>query len=379
MGKKDYYEILGVTKGASDDEIKKAYRKKAMEFHPDRNPGNKQAEENFKEAAEAYNILSDPQKREAYNKFGHNAFQQGGGSSGGSSGFGGFGGFGGFDMNDIFSQFGDIFGDFSGNSRGRRKQSSGEDGSDLRYDITISLKEAYLGTKLDISFIAPVLCDECNGTGAEKGSKRETCPHCKGTGYTRQQRGPFIMEGECPYCKGTGEVIKNPCHKCRGSGKVDKKRNLEVKIPAGISDGQKIRINGEGEVGTRGGRNGDLYVFVNIKKDDFWTREENNLYCKIPIIMTKAVLGGQVELKLIDDESYTLKIPAGTKGNTKFKVSGKGMPILNSGGRKGDLYVNIEIETPTADSQEEKDIYLKLDEILKNKTKSNGFFDKWFK
>jgi molecular chaperone DnaJ len=349
-----------------------------MEFHPDRNPGNKEAETKFKEAAEAYEILSNSQKRSAYDKFGHNAFQQGGG--GGGQGFGGFdfngGGFG-FDLNDIFEQFGGVFGDFGGGRR--QKRNSGVDGEDLRYDTTISLKEANEGTKLNISFVAPAICDECNGTGAEKDTKPEKCPHCNGTGTSRQQRGPFVVEGVCPYCKGTGEIIKKPCQKCKGKGKIEKTKNLEIKIPAGIQSGNKIRFNGEGEPGLRGGRNGDLYIFVTIKKDDFFERKDNDLYCKIPLPLTTAILGGEIKIKMIDDTESVLKIPAGTNSGTKFRISGKGMTLLNSGGRKGDLYVNVEIETPTADTEDEKSLYLKLDEILKNKPKSNSFFKKWFK
>jgi molecular chaperone DnaJ len=380
VANRDYYEILGVNKSSSADEIKKAYRKMAMQYHPDRNPGNKEAEDKFKEAAEAYDVLSDSQKKSAYDQYGHSAFQQGG-NGGGGGGFGGFqGGFNGFDLNDIFEQFGNVFGDFGGGGQRQRKQARGVDGDDLRYDVTITLQEAFEGKTVDVSFMAHCVCDECKGTGAERGSGVETCSYCKGTGYVRQQRGMFIMEGECPKCHGTGEVIKNPCKKCGGKGMVSGQRDIQVKIPAGISDGQRIRVNAEGEAGVKGGRNGDLYVYIKVKQDNFWKRSENDLNCNISILLTTAILGGEVKIKMIDESETIMKIPAGIKSGTKLKLRDRGMIILNSGGRKGDVVVNVDVEIPTPDNEEEKELYVKLDEILKNKNKNeNGFFSKWFK
>ncbi|MDR2526645.1 MAG: molecular chaperone DnaJ [Rickettsiales bacterium] len=384
----DYYDILGVSKTATADDIKKAYRKKAMEYHPDRNPGNKEAEQKFKDAAEAYNVLSDSQKKAAYDKFGHSAFQQGGsGRGGGFEGFSGFGGGNGgfnFDINDIFEQFGDIFGGFGGGGgkQQQKKRSSvvAEDGADLRYDITITLKEAFTGTNMDISFVAPIVCSECNGSGVEKGGKAEVCPECKGSGHVRTQRGMFIMESTCSKCRGSGEIIKNPCKKCNGRGKIDGKRDLKIKIPAGIQDGNRIRINGEGEVGIKGGTNGDLYVFVSIKKDAFWDRKGDDLYCSVPVLLTTAILGGEISIPMIDDISTQVKIKEGTQSGEKIRIKDKGMTVLNSGGRRGDVIVNLDIKIPFPSGDDEKKLYLELDKILKEKenNKDSGFFKKWF-
>lgn len=384
MEKRDYYEVLGVAKTATDDEIKKAYRKKAMEFHPDRNPGNKEAEAKFKEAAEAYEILKDADKRAAYDKYGHAAFDP---SMGGGSGAGGFGGFrqGNFnDFQDIFSAFGDIFGDFGGHgfsSNGRAKRSRAMDGSDLRYNATITLQEAFMGTSIDINFTAPVVCPVCGGTGAEPGSKPETCPDCNGTGTVRKQQGFFVVETTCKRCGGSGEINKTPCHECKGSGKINKNRTLNVKIPAGVQDGMRIRVAGEGEAGTKGGRNGDLYVFITVKQDAFFTRDGNDLLCDVPILVTTAILGGEIGVKLIEGGEAVVKIPEGTKCQTKFRLRGKGMPILNTGGRRGDLIVKVSVDMPKPSSPEEKELYLKLDKILKEKEvkAENSFFKKWFK
>lgn len=387
MEKRDYYEVLGVAKTATDDEIKKAYRKKAMEFHPDRNPGNKEAEAKFKEAAEAYEVLKDADKRAAYDKYGHAAFDP---SMGGAGGAGGFGGFGGFrqsnfnDFQDIFSAFGDIFGDFGGHgfsSNGRSKRSRAMDGSDLRYNATITLQEAFAGTSIDINFTAPVVCPVCNGSGAEPGSKPDVCPDCGGTGTVRRQQGFFVVETACKRCGGSGEINKNPCHECKGSGKINKNRTLNVKIPAGVQDGTRIRVAGEGEAGTKGGRNGDLYVFINVKQDKFFTREGNDLLCEVPILVTTAILGGEIGVKLIEGGEAVVKIPEGTKCQTKFRLKGKGMPVLNAGGRRGDLIVKVTVDMPKPSNQEEKDLYLKLDKILKEKEAKteNSFFKKWFK
>jgi len=385
--KRDYYDILEVSKTATDDEIKKAYRKKAMQYHPDRNPGNKEAEAKFKEAAEAYEVLKDSNKRAAYDRYGHAAFEQGG--SGGAGGAGGFNGFGGFqqgnfgDFQDIFSAFGDIFGDFnSGESRrGRSKKSRAADGSDLRYNVEISLEEAFNGTTVDVNFTSPIVCPVCNGSGAEPGSKPETCPDCGGTGTVRKQQGFFIVENTCRRCGGTGEINSKPCHECKGTGKINKNRTLNIKIPAGIQDGNRVRVAGEGEAGTRGGKNGDLYIFVSVKNDKFFTRDGDDLNCEVPILLSTAIMGGEIGVKLIESGEAVVKVPEGTKCQTKFRLKGKGMPILNSGGRRGDLYVKVSIEIPKPSNSDEKELYMKLDKILKDKESKNenNFFKKWFK
>jgi len=385
--KRDYYEILGVNKSSSQDEIKKAYRKQAMKYHPDRNPNNKEAEEKFKEAAEAYDVLKDPQKKAAYDKFGHSAFEggMGGAGSGGRGGFGGFGGFqsAGFNnFEDIFEAFGDIFGDFSSARGGRRrKKSSTINGSDLKYNLAITLEEAFTGKTEKIEFTAPVKCSDCNGKGTAKGSKVETCPECKGTGSVRKQQGFFIMETPCDQCGGTGEIIKNPCKTCHGKGRISKSRTLSVKIPTGIQNGNRIRLSGEGEAGSRGGQAGDLYVFVSVRQHKFFERNNEDLYCKIPILVTTAILGGEVAVPIIDGGKALLKIPAGTQPNARFRLKNKGMPILNSKERRGDMFVEIETEIPKNLNTSEKDLVEKLDKTLQEKAKKsgNGFFKKWFK
>jgi len=379
MSKRDYYEVLGVSKGVTDDDLKKAYRKKAMEFHPDRNPGNAEAAEKFKEAAEAYDVLKDRDKRALYDKYGHSAFSGGGGGSDGGFGFGG--GRGQFnDINDIFSAFGDIFGDFGG-SKGGQKRSRASNGSDLRYNAEITLQEAFEGTSLDINFTAPVTCNACKGTGTNGGSKPEVCPDCNGRGTIRRQQAFFIVENTCPRCGGTGEIIKNPCAECKGTGKVNKNRTLSVKIPPGVQNGSRVRVAGEGEAGTKGGSNGDLYVFISVKPDKFWTREGDDLVCEVPILVTTAILGGEIGVKLIEGGEASIKIPEGTRCQSKFRLKNKGMPVLNSGGRRGDLIVRVTIDVPKSLTNEEKELCLKLDKSLKEKETSDGggFFKKWFK
>ncbi|GMO57688.1 MAG: molecular chaperone DnaJ [Rickettsiales bacterium] len=385
MSKKDYYEILSelssVNKNSSPDEIKSQYKKLAIKYHPDRNPGNKEAEAKFKEINEAYSIVGDAQKKATYDQYGSSAFENGGGGGYGQGGFNPFGGFGGVDLNDILNQaFGGGFNPFGGGRQQQKRRSNAVNGEDLRYDVTITLEEAFTGITKNISFVAPCTCENCNGTGADTNSKTDTCPNCHGSGYSRQQRGMFIMEGECPKCHGTGQIIKNPCSVCNGNGKVEKKRELQVKIPAGISDGQRIRINGEGETGIKGGVNGDLYVFVKVQSAENWVRDGDNLLCNISVLLTTAVLGGEVKITLIDDTETILKIPAGIESGTKLKIRDKGMSVLNSGGRRGDVVATIKVEIPTADTNEEKELYSKLDSILKEKsTNNNGFFNKWFK
>lgn len=374
--KRDYYEVLGVTKTASQDEIKKAYRKLAMKYHPDRNPDNKEAEEKFKEAAEAYDVLKDEQKKSAYDRYGHSAFEGGMGGAGG--GFGGFGGGAGFnDFSDIFNAFGDIFG--GGAGRGGSRGPKVQTGSDLRYNLTVSLEEAYKGLNKKIEFGSKAKCPDCKGSGSEDGSGAETCPDCQGTGSVRAQQGFFIVEQPCRNCNGSGQVVKNPCKKCRGEGRIYKNRNLIVKVPAGISDGARIRLAGEGEAGPRNGVAGDLYIYVTVKRHEFFERRGNDIYCEVPLKMTTAALGGSVEVPVIDGSKASLKIPEGTQNGNMFRLKGKGMPVVNSGGRHGDMYVKIHVDIPKKLSSKAKELLEKLDGEIKEATSDKGgFFKKMF-
>lgn len=372
--KRDYYDILGVAKNASGDEIKKSYRKLAMKFHPDRNPGDKEAEKKFKEATEAYEILKDDQKKAAYDQYGHSAFEQGGGGAGGHGG-----GFDGFDFNDIFGNFSDIFGDQRGGQRQGRRRSTAVPGSDIRYNLEISLEEAYRGTNEKITFSIPASCDTCKGTGSKDGAQPDTCGQCNGSGKVRAQQGFFIVERTCGACNGTGQVIKNPCKTCHGEGRVNKERTLSVKIPAGIESGNRIRLSGEGEAGMRGGPAGDLYVFVSIRKHDFFTRKGNDVHFEIPLKFTTAALGGSIEIPTIDGSKAKLQIPEGSQNGSKFRLKSKGMAVMNTGGRRGDMYVKIDIETPVKLTSEERDLLEKLDKLMENKEnnpKSSSFFKK---
>lgn len=374
MSKRDYYQILGVAKGASADEIKKAYRKLAMQYHPDRNPGNKEAEAKFKEATEAYEVLKDDQKKSAYDQFGHDAFAQGGGGRGGQGQ-----GTEGFDFNDIFSNFSDIFGDFGGGGRQTKKRSAAQRGSDIRYNLEISLEEAFRGVTEKVSFTIPTACEPCHGSGAQNGEKPTECATCKGNGKVRAQQGFFIVERTCGSCSGTGQIIKNPCKTCRGEGRVNKEKTLSVKIPAGVEEGNRIRLTGEGEAGPRGGPAGDLYVFISIRKHQFFTRKGDDVHFEIPLKFTTAALGGAVEIPTIDGTKASLKIPEGAQNQDQYRLKSKGMSVINSGGRRGDMYVKINIETPVKLSSEERDLLTKLDKLMTGKSsnpKSESFFKK---
>jgi len=376
MSKRDFYEILGVNKKASDEEIKKAYRKLAMQYHPDRNPGNAEAEKKFKEATEAYETLKDAQKRAGYDTYGHNGAQ--GGFGGGGHGAQGGNDFSGFDFNDIFSNFSDIFGEMGGKTT--KKKSSAIRGSDVRYNVEITINEAFLGTTKNISFTIPTQCGTCNGKGSEKDDKPSDCTTCQGLGKVRMQQGFFIVERTCGACHGSGQIIKNPCKTCRGEGRINKEKKLAVKIPAGVDEGNKIRLSGEGEAGSRGGPAGDLYVFVTVKKHEFFNRDGDDIYCEVPVKFTTAALGGNIEIPIIDETKAKLQIPEGTQTGQQFRLKGKGMSVLNAGGRRGDMFVKVFVAVPKKLSAEEKSLLTKLDEIAgkPSDAKSENFFKKFF-
>lgn len=369
---KDYYELLGLQKGATDVEIKKAYRTLAMKYHPDRNPGNAEAELKFKEVTEAYEVLKDSQKRAAYDRYGHAAFAQGAGASG----FGGFNfDFGGGSGAGFGSIFEDIFSEFMGGAR-RSRQQEGVRGADIRYDLEITLEEAYKGLTKEIEIQTAVKCEDCHGTGAAEGSKAETCDTCHGTGRVRRQAGFFIEERMCPTCNGTGKVIKNPCKKCGGTGKVSQKKVLEVTIPAGIDSENRMRLAGQGEAGMNGGPNGDLYIFVHIKPHPIFKRDAANLYCTVPLSMTTAALGGEIDIPCIDGTSEKVKIDEGTQSGTEVRLRKKGMTMLQSKS-VGDLFVRFTVETPTKLTDKQKELLKQFAEESKESSpQSTGFFEK---
>ena len=367
MAKKDYYDVLGVERGSDEKAIKRAYKKLAMQYHPDRTKGDKAKEEKFKEIQEAYEILGDKEKRAAYDQYGHAAFEQGGMGGGG---FGG--GFSGTDFGDIF---GDMFGDiFGGGGRGRQRVVRGED---LRYDIQITLEEAVKGTTKDIQINTLAHCDSCDGTGAEKGSKVETCPSCHGSGRIRRQQGFFVTEAVCPTCHGSGKKIEKPCKSCHGEGRVHKKKNLSVKIPAGVDTGNQLRLSGEGAAGENGAPAGDLYVVIHVKEHHIFERDGNNLYCEVPISFSMAALGGEIEVPTLDGK-VKLKIPAETQTGKLFRMRGKGVNSTRSG-YAGDLICRVVIETPVNLNKEQKELLEKLEESLKGQKshspKSSSFLD----
>ena len=364
MAKQDYYELLGVDRNASESELKSAFRKMAMKYHPDRNPDNPDAEKSFKEVNEAYDILKDGQKRAAYDQFGHEAFEGGMGGGGNPQGFAsGF--------SDIFDQ---MFGDLGG---GRRSNNSGNRGSDLRYNLSISLEEAFTGRQAEVKVPTAVVCDSCDGSGAEAGSKPITCRTCQGSGRVRAQQGFFTIERTCGTCGGAGQVIDNPCGKCRGTGRIQKEKNLDVNIPAGVEEGTRIRLTGEGEAGSRNGPPGDLYIFLSVEEHQIFTREGGDIYCHVPLTMSLAALGGQVEVPTLGGGRARINIPAGTQGGRQFRLRGKGMSILRRSDR-GDLYVEAGVETPVNLSKEQKKLMEKFSELTneKNSPASSGFFAK---
>jgi molecular chaperone DnaJ len=353
MAKRDYYEILDVARNASEAELKKAYRRLAMKHHPDRNPDDKVAEEAFKEAKEAYEVLNDPRKRAAYDQFGHAGVEsQVGGAPGG---FGGGGGFG-----DIF---GDVFGDIFGGMRGGgRTGQGGYRGADLRYNLELTLEEAVFGTTAKIRIPTQVTCETCNGSGAKAGTKPTTCPTCSGTGQVRIQQGFFSIQQPCPRCYGRGTVIADPCKTCGGDGRVEKQKTLSVKVPAGVDTGDRIRLTGEGEAGEVGGAAGDLYVQIRVKAHPIFTREDNMLYCEVPISFTTAALGGELEVPTLDGR-VNLKIPTETQTGKVFRVRGKGVKPVR-GGMTGDLLCRVIVETPVNLTKEQKELLQKLAETM---------------
>ena len=367
MAEKDFYEILGVSKNASDDEIKKSYRKLAMKYHPDRNKDDKTAEKKFKEVSAAYEVLKDPEKKTAYDQYGHDAFRQGG--MGGAQGFGDFSA----GFSDIFEEF---FGGGFGSSSNRRGPTRG---NDLRYNMSISLQEAFSGKKPKIKIPSYSKCERCVGTGSTDKSGPSTCSTCNGYGKVRSTQGFFSIERPCPSCGGQGSSIKNPCLKCNGIGQVKKQKTISVTIPEGVDNGTRIRISGEGEPGQRGANNGDLYIFVSVQKDKIFEREEENIFCSIPISITNAILGGEIDVPTIEGKKARLSIPSGTQSGTQFRLKGKGMSILRQS-RRGDMYVEANVEIPVNLTNKQKSILKEFEKeggtSKAHSPKSQSFFQK---
>ena len=375
MSKRDYYEILGVQKNASDDDLKKAFRRLAMKYHLDRNPDNPEAEAKFKEAKEAYEILSDSQKRAAYDQFGHagvdpSAGGFGGGARGGQSGFG-----------DIFEDiFGDIFGGGGRGNRGGSGGSSAYRGNDLQYNLELSLEEAVFGTTTDIRVPSMQTCDTCNGTGAKPGTHPQTCSTCHGQGQVRIQQGFFAIQQTCPHCQGTGKIITDPCNDCRGQGRKEKQKTLSVRIPAGVDNGDRVRLAGEGEAGLNGGPAGDLYVQVFVKAHALFQREGDNLYCEVPIRFATAALGGELEVPVLDGSKMSLKIPPETQTGKQFRLRGKGVKSVRSS-TVGDLICRVTIETPVNLTKRQRELLEELDASMheggkKHSPQEHGWTDK---
>ncbi len=372
--KADYYEVLQVTRTATEAEIKTAYRKLAMQYHPDRNPGDKEAEEKFKECSEAYGVLSDPQKRAAYDRYGHAGV--GGGAAGGPGGFGGFNGFNG-DPQDLGDIFGDIFGEmFGGGSAGGRRQSRAQRGRDLRYDLTLQFEEAVFGKEQEIKIKRAEECEDCNGTGSANGKQPATCSQCRGAGQVRYQQGFFSVARTCPKCEGVGVLITDPCPTCKGETRVQREHAIKVKVPAGVEDGTRIRYQGEGEAGKLGGPSGDLYVVLNVKPHKFFQRDGDDLQCVVPISFPQAALGDELEIETLEGVAV-VKVPEGTQSGKTFRIKGKGVPHLNSHG-KGDLVVEVRVQTPSKLTKQQKDLMRQLAESMDvdNKPEGHGIMDR---
>ena len=364
MAKRDYYETLGIARAASDAEIKAAFRKLAMKHHPDRNPGDKDCEHKFKEVNEAYEVLKDGDKRAAYDRYGHAAFEQG---MGGGAGFGA----------DFASTFADIFDDFFGMG-GRRARGGGrERGADLRYNMEISLEEAFSGKTAQLRIPTSVTCEACTGSGAKSGTKPKACPTCAGQGRVRHAQGFFTLERTCPACHGRGQVIDDPCPSCAGSGRVQRDRTLSVNIPEGVEDGTRIRLAGEGEAGARGGPAGDLYIFLSMGGHAFFQRDGADLHCRVPISMVAAALGGEFEVPTIDGGKTRVKVPEGTQSGRRFRLQQKGMPVLRSK-QTGDMYVQVMVETPQSLTKRQRELLAEFEKLSSKDTQPEaaGFFGK---
>ncbi len=362
MPKRDYYDTLGVQRGASDSDLKAAYRKLAMKHHPDRNPGDQHCEHRFREVNEAYEVLKDPDKRAAYDRFGHAAFEHG---MGGGPGFGA----------DFASTFADIFDDFFGMGRRTGRGGGRERGADLRYNMEISLEDAYYGKSAQVRIPTSVTCEICSGTGAKSGTKPKPCPTCGGYGKVRHAQGFFTLERTCLTCQGRGQVIDDPCPACAGAGRVTRERTLTVNIPPGVEDGTRIRLAGEGEAGVRGGPAGDLYIFLSISTHDFFQRDGADLYCRAPISMVIAALGGEFEVPTIDGGKTRVKVPDGTQSGRRFRLSAKGMPVLRSK-QMGDMYVQVVVETPQKLTKRQRELLAEFEKLCSKEThpESSGFF-----
>jgi molecular chaperone DnaJ len=366
MAKRDFYEVLGVSRGCDDKSLKSAYRKLAMEFHPDRNGGDHSAELKFKEVNEAYEVLKDPQKRAAYDRFGHQAFEGGGFGGAGAGAAAGF------------ASFADIFDEFFGDLRGGGRRSGRERGSDLRYNLEVTLDEAYSGKSVEVEVPTSVTCDVCSGSGSKPGTSPIACPTCGGVGRVRASQGGFFhIERTCPACHGRGEVVSDPCTECSGAGRVSQMRTLSVNIPAGIEDGTRIRLAGEGEAGVRGGPAGDLYIFLSIKPHAFFQRDGADVFCRVPVSITTAALGGQFEVPTLDGSRSRVKVPEGTQSGMQIRLKGKGMPVLRSR-QVGDMYVQIVVETPRKLSRRQRELLEEFERVSgeENNPESTGFFSR---
>jgi molecular chaperone DnaJ len=366
MAKRDYYEVLGVPRTASAEDLKKAYRAKAKELHPDRNSDNPQAEAQFKEVNEAYDTLKDADKKAAYDRYGHAAFE--GGRSGG---------YGQGDFASAFSDvFEDLFGDFMGGRGGSGARSRAQRGSDLRYNLRVSLEDAYQGAQKTINVPASITCDVCHGTGAEGGAEPVTCPTCSGMGKVRAQQGFFTVERTCPTCAGMGQIVKSPCRNCGGAGRIEKERALSVNIPSGVETGTRIRLAGEGEAGLRGGPSGDLYIFIEVKEHPIFIRDGLNLYCRVPVSITTAALGGEVEVPTIDGGKSRVKVPPGSQTGKQMRLRAKGMPALRGGGQ-GDMLIEMAVETPVNLTSRQKELLREFEKLSEdNNPESSTFFSK---
>ena len=365
MSKRDYYEVLGVSRTCTEVELKAAFRKLAMKHHPDRNPGDTECEHKFKEINEAYDVLKDGDKRAAYDRFGHAAFEQGG--MGGAHGFGA----------DFGSTFADIFEGIFGMGAARGRATGRERGSDLRYNMEITVEEAFAGKAAQIRIPTSVTCEVCSGTGAKAGTKPKTCSTCGGAGKIRHAQGFFTLERTCPACQGRGQVIEDPCSACSGSGRVMRERTLSVNIPAGVEDGTRIRLAGEGEAGLRGGPAGDLYIFLSLEPHEFFQRDGADLHCRVPVSMVTAALGGEFEVPAIDGSKVRVKVPAGTQTGRRFRLASKGMPVLRSK-QTGDMYVQVMVETPQNLTKRQRELLAEFESLSSDTTQAEaaGFFSR---